>query len=116
MLRNPSDFSARFELTKMDPSLYNQVRNLKDDEISHPILEEDDRGGGPKYKIMRVTNRYDEHVATYSKDYIRIQQLAKTEKQYNAIKKWMNEHIEDTYITVNGGNRDCDFSNNWVKD
>ncbi len=116
VLRNPSDFGARFELTKMDPALYNQVRNLKDDEISHPILEEDDRGGGPKYKIMRVTNRYDEHVATYSKDYIRIQQLAKTEKQYNAIKKWMNEHIEDTYITVNGGNRDCDFSNNWVKD
>ncbi len=116
VLRNPSDFSARFELTKMDPALYNQVRNLKDDEISHPILEEGDRGSGPKYKIMRVTNRYDEHVASYSKDYIRIQQLAKTEKQYNAIKKWMNEHIEDTYITVNGGNRDCDFSNNWVKD
>ncbi|MEP3211520.1 MAG: peptidylprolyl isomerase [Maribacter sp.] len=115
-LRNPQDFGPRFELTKMDPELYNQVRNLKDDEISLPIFEQDPRGGGPKYKIMKVTNRYDEHVADFAQDYTKIQQLAKTEKQYKAIKKWMNEHIEDTYITVNEGNRDCDFANNWVKE
>ncbi|WP_252736958.1 peptidylprolyl isomerase [Zobellia galactanivorans] len=116
LLRNPTNFDSRFELTKMDPTLYNQVRNLKDDEISYPILEEDPRGGGPKYKILKVTNRYDEHVADFAKDYIKIQQLAKTEKQYNAIKKWMDEHIDDTYISVNDSNRDCDFANNWIKD
>ncbi|WP_276167548.1 peptidylprolyl isomerase [Zobellia alginiliquefaciens] len=116
LLRNPTNFDSRFELTKMDPTLYNQVRNLKDDEISYPLLEEDPRGGGPKYKILKVTNRYDEHVADFSKDYIKIQQLAKTEKQYKAIKKWMDEHIEDTYISVNEDNRDCEFANNWVKE
>lgn len=115
-LRNPQDFGPRFELTKMDPELYNQVRNLKDDEISMPIFEQDPRGGGPKYKIMKITNRYDEHIADFAQDYIKIQQLATTEKQYKAIKKWMNEHIEDTYITVNDGNRDCDFANNWIKE
>ncbi len=114
-LRNPNDFSARFELTKMDPALYNQVRNLKDNEISYPLLEQDQRGGGPKYKILQVTNRYDEHVAVFAKDYIKIQQLALTEKQYNAIKKWMDEHIEDTYISVSEDNKGCDFENNWVK-
>ncbi len=116
LLRNPVNYDSRFELTKMDPTLYNQVRNLKDDEISYPILEEDPRGGGPKYKILKVTNRYDEHKADFAKDYIKIQELAKTEKQYKAIKKWMDEHIKDTYISVNEGNRDCDFANNWVKD
>nr|WP_252729805.1 peptidylprolyl isomerase [Zobellia uliginosa] len=116
LLRNPTNFDSRFELTKMDPALYNQVRSLKDDEISYPLLEEDPRGGGPKYKILKVTNRYDEHEADFSKDYIKIQQLAKTEKQYKAIKKWMDEHIEDTYISVNEDNRDCEFANNWVKE
>ncbi|TMM53477.1 peptidylprolyl isomerase [Maribacter algarum] len=115
-LRNPQDFGPRFELTKMDPELYNQVRNLKDDEISMPIFEQDPRGGAPKYKIMKITNRYDEHVADFAQDYIKIQQLAKTEKQYKAIKEWMNEHIEDTYITVNEANRECEFANNWVKE
>jgi len=114
-LRNPQNFDSRFELTKMDPALYNQVRNIKDNEISHPILEKDPRGGDKKYKIMKITNRYDEHEADYAKDYIKIKELALREKQYNAIKEWMQEHIEDTYVDVNGENRDCNFSNNWVK-
>ena len=116
VLRNPQDFSSRFELTKMDPALYNQVRNLKDNEISYPILETDPRGGPPKYKIMKVTNRYDEHVANFSQDYIRIQGLAKIEKQYKAIKEWMTEHIQDTYITISEENKDCVFANNWIKE
>jgi peptidyl-prolyl cis-trans isomerase SurA len=116
LLRNPTNFDSRFELTKMDPSLYNQVRNLKDNEISQPILEEDPRGGAPKYKIMKITNRYDEHEADFAQDYMKIQELALREKQFNAIKKWMDEHIEDTYISVNKDNVGCDFANNWVKE
>ncbi len=116
LLRNPINFDSRFELTKMDPTLYNQVRNLKDEEISYPLLEADTRGGPPKYKILKVTNRYDEHEADFAKDYLKIQELALREKQYNAIKEWMDEHIEDTYVSVNEANRSCDFANNWVKE
>lgn len=116
VLRNPQDFGSRFELTKMDPALYNHVRNLKDDEISYPILEEDQRGGPPKYKIYKVTNKYEEHRADFAQDYIKIQQLALTEKQFTAIRDWMAEHIADTYVSVNDENKDCDFANNWVKD
>ena len=116
LLRNPQDFSSRFELTKMDPTLYNQVQNLKDNEITYPVLEQDPRGGPPKYKILKITNRFDEHVANFSKDYTKIQDLALTEKKYNAIKKWMDDHIEETYISVNDENRNCEFANNWVKE
>ncbi len=116
LLRNPINFDSKFELTKMDPTLYNQVQNLKDNEITFPVLEQDPRGGPPKYKILKITNRYDEHVADFSKDYTKIQELALTEKKYNAIKKWMDEHIEDTYISVNDANKACDFANNWIKE
>lgn len=115
LLRNPINFDSKFELTKMDPSLYNQVRNLKDNEISRPIKEDDPRGGPPKFKIMQITNRYDEHKADFARDYIKIQELALKDKQYGEIKKWMAEKIEDTYILVDDGNKDCDFSNNWLK-
>jgi peptidyl-prolyl cis-trans isomerase SurA len=116
LLRNPTNYDSRFELTKMDPTLYNQVRNLKDNEISQPILEADPRGGPPKYKILKVTNRYDEHEADFAKDYLKIQELALREKQYNAIKEWMDERIEETYISVNPEKQDCDFANKWVKE
>lgn len=115
VLRNPSDYGSRFELTKMDPTLYNQVRNLKDNEISNPILEEDPRGGPASYKILMVTNRFDEHEADFARDYLKIQELALRDKQFKAIKDWMKTHIEETYISVNGDFRDCDFANNWLK-
>ncbi|WP_318310012.1 peptidylprolyl isomerase [Flagellimonas crocea] len=115
LLRNPINFDSRFELTKMDPTLYNQVRDLKDEEISRPIREDDQRGGPPKFKIMKISNRYDEHEADFAKDYMKIQELALREKQFKAIKEWMDEHIEDTYIHVDAESRGCDFANNWVK-
>lgn len=115
LLRNPINFDSKFELTKMDPTLYNQVRNLKDKEISRPIKEGDPRGGPPKFKIMQITNRYDEHKADFARDYIKIQELALRDKQYGEVKKWMAEKIEDVYILVDEDNKDCDFSNNWLK-
>ena len=37
------------------------------------------------------------------------------EKQLKAINKWMKEHIEKTYISVNGEYKNCKFENNWLK-
>jgi len=112
-LINPATGDKRFELTKMDPLLYNQVRELKDNQISAPFLEED-RSGLKKYKILKVTNRFDEHKAEYSKDYTKIKELALKEKQVSKIKKWMDEKIESTYISVNFDYKNCNFKNKWV--
>jgi peptidyl-prolyl cis-trans isomerase SurA len=114
VLINPSTGDTRFELTKLDPQLYNQILKLEDNQISIPILEED-RSGNKKYKIVMVTNRFNEHVADYSQDYARIKDLALKEKQLKAIEKWMTEKIGDTYISVNNESQSCDFANNWLK-
>jgi peptidyl-prolyl cis-trans isomerase SurA len=114
LLLNPRTLETRFELTKMDPTLYNDIADLKDNEISLPIYEED-AASGQRYKIMTVLNRYDEHVADYAKDYTKIKDLALKEKQLKAIGKWSDEKIKETYIKVNGEYRDCEFANNWVK-
>ncbi|MGA9238906.1 peptidylprolyl isomerase [Robiginitalea sp.] len=116
VLRNPADFGSRFELTKMDPKLYNQVRNLKDNEISTPALEPDPRGGPPSYKILMVTNRFDEHEADFARDYMKIQELALRDKQFRAIREWMSERIDETYISLDSDYKGCEFTNNWLKD
>ena len=114
VLINPSTGDTRFELTKLDPQLYNQILKLEDNEISIPILEED-RSGNKKYKIVKVTNRFNEHVADYAQDYVRIKDLALKEKQLKTIEKWMTEKISDTYVSVNRDSQTCDFANNWLK-
>ena len=114
ILINPQTGDTRFELTNLDPALYSQIRNLEDEELSQPLIEED-RSGLKKYKILKVSNRYDEHVANYSLDYSKIKSLALKEKQLKAIQKWMDEKIESTYVNVNRESKLCSFTNNWVK-
>lgn len=112
-LINPKTQDTRFELTKMDPSFYSQVSNLKEGEVSQPILE--DQQGKKKYKLITVTNRIDEHTADYAKDYTKIKELALKEKQIKAIGKWFDDKIKETYVKILGEYRDCTFTNNWLK-
>lgn len=113
-LINPKTQDTRFELTKMEPSLYSQISNLKENEISSPLLDED-QSGKKKYKLITVTNRIDEHTADYAKDYTKIKDLALKEKQIKAIGKWFDDKIQGTYIKIIGEYRDCTFTNNWLK-
>ena len=113
-LLNPEDYSTKFELTRMEPTLYSQVASLGEDEVSFPIVDED-RTGRKMFKIYRVTNRIGEHTANFIKDYTRIRELALKEKQLEAVQKWIKEAIKKTFVSVKGEYRKCNFSNNWLK-
>ena len=113
-LRNPETQDYNFELTKMDPELYAQIQNLKDNEVS-PVYKDQDRVHPIKFKIMTVTQRVNEHEADFAKDYLKIKNLALQEKQLNTISAWQEEKIMDTYIKINGDLRSCDFNSNWFK-
>ena len=113
-LINPTTQDYNFELTRMEPELYAQIQNLKDNEVSL-VLKEEDRTGKVKFKILMVTNRINEHEADYARDYLKVKSLALDEKKINAISKWQEEKILDTYIKISGEYRNCEFSSNWLK-
>jgi len=106
VLVNPVTLDKRFELNKLDPTLYTKVNDLKDGEISL-VFNDPSRTGKTRYKILTVKNRLEEHKANYSKDYIKIKALALREKQINAISEWQKEKIEETYIKVKYVRRSC---------
>ncbi|NCT17596.1 MAG: peptidylprolyl isomerase [Flavobacteriia bacterium] len=113
-LINPETFDTRFELTKMDPVLSAQVYNLADGEVSRVIVD-DDRTGRKRFKILTVTNRHEEHVADYVKDYEKIKDLALMQKRISAIEKWQKAKIKETYISISKEFSDCEFTNNWTQ-
>ncbi|MFH6771976.1 peptidylprolyl isomerase [Gaetbulibacter aestuarii] len=113
-LINPQTQDYNFELTRMDTELYTQIQNLKDGEVSQ-IFTEQDRTGKPKFKILMVTGRIDEHKADFARDYLKIKDLALEEKKLKTIEEWQKEKINDTYIKINGDYRNCEFSSNWLK-
>ncbi len=113
-LINPVTSDTRFELTKIDPILYTQVSDLKEGEISG-IIPETDRKGEKSFKILTIAKHYEEHVANYATDYLKIRELALQQKKLEAIRKWQSEKISDTYIKVNESYQGCEFGNNWLK-
>jgi len=113
-LINPITQDYNFELTRMDPQLYTQIQNLKNDEVSL-IFKEQDRQGNVKFKIVMITDRVDEHKADYSKDYLKIKKLALEQKRIKTITLWQKEKIRDTYVKIDDEKGSCNFSNNWLK-
>lgn len=114
ILMNPKTFEPSFELTKMDPSLYNIVSSLKEGEISRVILDEE-QGEGQFYKIISVNEKREEHVADFAKDFLKIKEVALKDKQIKTIEDWTNEKLEKTFVKINGEYRDCDFVIDWLK-
>ncbi|UYW01424.1 peptidylprolyl isomerase [Flavobacterium agricola] len=113
-LINPRTLETRFELVKLDPNLYSKVSGLEVNEVSFPYSETDMQGN-KQFKIFTVVNKWDEHLADFSTDYMKIRDLALNRKQTQEINKWMQKTIEDTYIFVAPDYKTCAFENNWFK-
>lgn len=115
LILNPESNDTKFDLTRMDPKLYNRVSSLKPGEITMPFYEEI-RGGEKMFKLLMVKDKVEAHTANFTKDYEKIQQLTLQKKKEETVAKWAKDKLLDTYIKLNGEFRDCDFKNNWKKE
>lgn len=114
LLLNPQTNDTKFDLTRMDPQLYNRVSSIKTGEITEAFYEEV-RGEDKMFKIIKVNEKIDAHTADFSQDYEKIQHLALEKKREEVVEKWAKEKLEDTYIKINSDYVKCDFQKNWNK-
>ena len=112
-LINSSNQSKRFELAKMDPKLYTRVVNLDNDEVSR-VYEEEQKNGKKVFKIITVTNKYEEHRAKFSKDYPKIKQLALKQKKLDELRNWQRQKAKNTYVKISRNYKKCGFTGNWL--
>ena len=101
-------------MSKIDPSIYDQVVNLKEGEVSRVLTDSKPRTSEVFFKIITVTNKTEEHVADFAKDYTKIRELALRQKQTKAIDQWKKEKAAETYIKLNGAYKSCDFAEDWL--
>ena len=111
---NPQTNDSRFELTRMDPSLYGRVSSLKEGEISNPFYDET-REGVKMFKFILIRDKEEAHTADFVKDYVKIQQMTLQKKQEDALNKWNVSHVSDTFVKINESNQSCEFKYNWNK-
>jgi peptidyl-prolyl cis-trans isomerase SurA len=114
LIVNPYTNESRFDLTRMDPSLYARVINTKKGEITEPFYDETQQGQ-KMYKVIFMKDRTLTHKADLIKDYEKIQKLALEKKKEENITKWSKEKILDTYIKISDNYKKCKFERNWRK-
>ena len=112
---NPSTGESKFDLTRMDPTFYARVSDLKKGEMTDPFYEEE-RSGDKMFKFILMKGRTDAHKADIIEDYVKIQQLALQKKKEETITNWSKEKIKDTYIKIGKVHANCTFDRNWKKE
>lgn len=114
VILNPRSSEPKFEISKLDPAVYNQINGLSQGQISQVFVDQE-RQGAKFFKIIKINKKTEEHKADFSSDYIKIKELALTDKQFKKVTKWVQDNISKNYIKVNGEYNNCTFSYNWLK-
>ncbi|WP_347174435.1 peptidylprolyl isomerase [Polaribacter uvawellassae] len=115
LIVNPFTNETRFDLTRMDPSLYAKVINTKKGEITEPFYDETQQNE-KMYKIIYMKDRTETHQADLVNDYVKVQKLALQKKKEENITKWSKGKINDTYIKISEKYNKCEFQKNWRKE
>ena len=111
-MADPNTGSAYFEIDQIKPEDYAAVKDLQPGEISEPIASRDNEGrdGNLVYKIVRLDKIVPAHAATFENDYTELLDGVREIKQNDAINKFVDTKIAETYIVIDPIFGDCDFS------
>ncbi len=91
------------------------LNKLKVGEVSNAFTTQD-MVGTQMSKIVKLVQVYPAHVASLDEDYIRLEQMALTDKQERIFDEWLDKHILSTYIYIDPEYRNLDFENpHWVR-
>ncbi|MFZ4412818.1 MAG: foldase protein PrsA [Bacteroidales bacterium] len=111
---NPNGGNSKFGADDIDPSLFFIIDKMKVGDISNPIIM-NDNDGKQAFRIVYLKSRSSAHRANLKDDYDKIQNATLERIKGNAIKKWISDKIEKTYIKFYDNYKDCKFENVWVK-
>ena len=112
---NPATNTTAFSLDELQPAEFIALRDLKVGEITEAFKSEDENGK-EVYKIVRLRNRSSPHRANLKDDYIVLKEMALGMKKKEVFQLWIDEKIEETYVSVDNSFAGCQFSRKgWIK-
>lgn len=111
-MADPQTGSSYFEIDQLKPQDYAAIKDLKEGEISDPVesLDNEGRSGNTVYKIIKVDKIVPAHTATFESDYNQILAAVRQEKQIEAINKFLDKKIKETFIIIDPMYSECSFT------
>ncbi len=93
---------------------YNAIRRLNVGEIS-PAYRTSDLMGNDLCKIVKLVEVIPAHTASLDEDYLRLEQMALSDKQRTSFREWLDRKIDAMYVYIAPEFRDGEFENRkWV--
>ena len=110
---NQNSGTSLISMEELDPVTFQQIENLKVNELSKPFLFE--TYDGQSYKLVKLNKRTPPHKANLDDDYQMIQEFALADNQNKTLTKWVNTKLIDVYIRLDEEYQGCDFRFDWLK-
>lgn len=114
---NQQNGTPRFEMADLPQEVAKMVNGLEIGEISKPFVMIDPKLNREVVAMVKLSNRIDGHKANMAEDYQKIKDMFEEKQREELLKRWLENKIKDTYVRIEEGWRNCDFTHNgWIKD
>ncbi|MBL4576792.1 MAG: peptidylprolyl isomerase, partial [Opitutaceae bacterium] len=110
---NPQTGTSTFNIDQVNPQVFYTIDKMDVGEVYTPVpaqLQDGNKG----YRIIKLITKTKPHKASFDTDYAKIQNAALASKQSEATSTWIKGKINQTYIKIDDGYKDCKLQNNWV--
>ena len=108
LMVNPYTGTARFETKHLDAETNRILQRMKIGDLSEAFEAKDQRGR-PIYRLVKLKNKTQPHVANIKDDYQQINELALQYRQQEAINSWMKARVKGTFVKINTKWSECKF-------
>ena len=115
MAINPNTMSSKFTVEELNSDVSKIITKMNINEISNPF-ETIDENHQTVYKIVKLTNKIEQHKANIQEDYQYLADMYLMQKEEEVLKKWVAERQAQTYIRIDNTYANCNFRfENWIK-
>jgi peptidyl-prolyl cis-trans isomerase SurA len=110
---NPRDGGARFGVDELDPNVFFLLQGLQPGDVSAPVqlVDEDNRA---YWAMIRLEERFPAHRANPTDDYALFQQQVEADMREEALSKWIDKRIGETFVRVDAPYRACAMDMPWL--
>ncbi len=114
---NDETGTTRFEMAQLPQEIGKVVDTMSVGEVSKPFIMRDPKHNRDIVAMVKLSNRIDSHKANLSDDYQEIKGMYERSAQEKVLREWLEKKIKETYVRIEDGWRNCDFTHKgWIKE
>jgi len=115
MAINPYTMSTKFSVEELGSEVSRIITKMNINEISNSF-ETLDENHQAVYKIVKLTNKIEQHKANIQEDFPLLSDMFLAQKRDDVLRKWISERQAQTYIRIDNTYANCNFNfDNWIK-